>query len=99
MPIAMAVIGGAVWFGMDKMPGSVLKDRFSTLGAMQEDGSSKRGWTSIPTAFTILEPGRFRPWCDGAFQPYQYWRRVQYRCDNDAGYVEIVAQHGWLGAI
>ncbi len=100
MAIALIVIVGAAWFGMDKMPGSEkLKDRFSTLGNMQEDGSFQARMDIYSYGITnlITNPLGFGLGATGLSS------RIN-TGDNsgsvitDAGYVEIVATYGWLGA-
>ena len=102
MLIAMAVIGGAVWFGMDKMPGAEkLKDRFSTLGNMQEDGSfqARMDIYSYGISTILLNPLGFGLGATGISSRINTGDETNTAVIADAGYVEIVAQYGWLGAI
>jgi putative inorganic carbon (hco3(-)) transporter len=102
MLIAMAVIGGAAWFGMDKMPGSEkLKDRFSTLGNMQEDGSfqARMDIYSYGISTILLNPIGFGLGATGISSRINTGDESNTAVITDAGYVEIVAQYGWLGAI
>jgi putative inorganic carbon (hco3(-)) transporter len=102
MLIAMAVIGGAAWFGMDKMPGSEkLKDRFSTLGNMQEDGSfqARMDIYSYGISTILLNPLGFGLGATGISSRINTGDESNTAVITDAGYVEIVAQYGWLGAI
>ena len=102
MLIAMAVIGGAAWFGMDKMPGSEkLKDRFSTLGNMQEDGSfqARMDIYSYGVSTILLNPLGFGLGATGISSRINTGDESNTAVITDAGYVEIVAQYGWLGAI
>jgi hypothetical protein len=102
MLIAMAVIGGAAWFGMDKMPGAEkLKDRFSTLGNMQEDGSfqARMDIYSYGISTILLNPVGFGLGATGISSRINTGDESNTAVITDAGYVEIVAQYGWLGAI
>ncbi len=103
MLIAMAVIGGAAWFGMDKMPGSEkLQDRFSTLGSMQEDGSfqARMDIYSYGVATILLNPIGFGLGATGISSRINTGGGSNTGAViTDAGYIEIVAQYGWLGAI
>ena len=102
MLIAMAVIGGAAYFGMDKMPGAEkLKDRFSTLGNMQEDGSfqARMDIYSYGISTILLNPIGFGLGATGISSRINTGDESNTAVITDAGYVEIVAQYGWLGAI
>jgi putative inorganic carbon (HCO3(-)) transporter len=100
MAIGFAVVTAAVWFGMGRMPGSeTLKDRFATLGNMQEDGSYQgrmdiygAGMLSIllnPIGSGLGATGiSGRIGAGGGAAPVI----------GDAGYLEIVATYGWLGS-
>jgi putative inorganic carbon (hco3(-)) transporter len=102
MLIAMAVIGGAAYFGMDRMPGSEkLKDRFSTLGNMQEDGSfqARMDIYSYGISTILLNPIGFGLGATGISSRINTGDESNTAVITDAGYVEIVAQYGWLGAI
>ena len=101
MAIGFAVITAAAWFGMDRMPGGdKLKDRFATIGNLQEDGSFQGrieiyqyGMTSI-----LLNPIGFGLGATGISGRINAGSKDGGSVIGDAGYVEIVATFGWLGA-
>ncbi len=103
MLIAMAVIGGGAYFGMSKMPGSEkLQDRFSTLGSMQEDGSfqARMDIYSYGIATILLNPIGFGLGATGLSSRINTGGGSNTGAViTDAGYIEIVAQYGWIGAI
>ena len=88
---------------MDKMPGSEkLQDRFSTLGSMQEDGSfqARMDIYSYGIATILLNPIGFGLGATGISSRINTGGGSNTGAViTDAGYIEIVAQYGWIGAI
>jgi putative inorganic carbon (HCO3(-)) transporter len=100
MAIGFIVITAGAWFGMDRLPGAdKLKDRFATIGSIQESGSFQArvdiysyGITSLltnPIGFGLGSTGLSGRINSGSDEGAVI---------TDAGYIEIVAQYGWIGA-
>ena len=101
MAIGFGVITAAAWFGMDRMPGGdKLKDRFATIGNIQEDGSFQGRMEIYQYSMTsiLLNPIGYGLGATGISGRINTGSQDGESVITDAGYVEIVAQYGWLGA-
>ncbi|MFZ0709133.1 MAG: O-antigen ligase family protein [Terrimicrobiaceae bacterium] len=101
MAIAFVVITAAAWFGMSRMPGAdKLADRFSTIGNIQEDGSFKGRMDIYAYSMTsiLLNPIGYGLGATGISSRINAGGSEGGAVITDAGYVEIVAAYGWIGA-
>ena len=98
--IGFVAITVAAYFGSRFLPGAdQISDRFSTIGSIQESGSfqARMDIYSYGITSVLLNPIGFGLGATGISG------RINTGGDSgsvitDSGYVEIVAQYGWLGA-
>ena len=101
LALGLIVVGGAAYFGMGLLPGAErTQERFSTLGAMQEDGSFQ-GRAEIyqnSLGAILSNPLGSGLGATGLSGRINVGGTESQAVISDAGYSELVIQYGWLGA-
>jgi putative inorganic carbon (HCO3(-)) transporter len=101
LALGLIVVGGAAYFGMGLLPGAErTQERFSTLGAMQEDGSFQ-GRVEIyqdSLGAILTNPLGSGLGATGLSGRINVGGTETQSVIGDAGYSELVIQYGWLGA-